>query len=234
MKIRFVPSLMLAAMPFLTASVFVTADAAASPRRAEPRPLPFASIDIHLETNVADQDAEAFLTVDSGLAMRSVTIRAPNGEIVLRLLGKGPLGQTKFKSETPEPSLADVQASYPEGRYRVIGETLAGDRVVGSVNVSHVMPAPPTITYPAADSTGVPVSGVAIAWTGVATAVKYVVELEQEDLGLILKADVQAGVSNFNVPEGYLLPGLSYVLGVSAIAANRNVTVDEVRFITAP
>lgn len=195
----------------------------------------FENVAIRLEQNVTDQDAEVVMDIKAGVGLKELIVTGPKGDRIVDLESKqNPrLGLMKFLVETPEPSLDDIIASYPEGTYRFRGRTIAGKKISGTATLSHEMPAAPTIVSPAAGAVDVALNAQAASWEAVEGAVGYFIELEQEDLGLVLKVDMQASVTSFQFPDGWLLPDKDYLLGVMAIGSNGNRSGSEVRFHTA-
>lgn len=219
------------AISLLAALAGDAGDASAAPRQA---PREFQAVEIRLEFSKADADAEIVTTIDAGVGLKFVDVIAPHGREVMHLSAHTMprLGQTKITAETPEPSLADVQASYPPGVYRFRGRTVDGQAIVGEAELSHDLPDAPIITAPQAGQTNVGLKMLLAAWDPAGGAARYAVVLEQEDLGIKLTADLLAGSTNFAVPEGWLLPDMDYVLEVVAIGENGNRSVGEVRFHT--
>ena len=195
---------------------------------------------IHLEYNQTDDDAEAVIVVDAGTDLRDVVAIAPgkrknDGKRVLNVASRDgqKLGITKFTIETPEPSLDEVKAAYPEGTYRFRAHRMDGSCLSGEATLSHQLLAAPVITYPQGGDQNVPPANFVLAWNAVPGAVAYAVEVEQEDLQIVLKSDVLATGTTFAVPSTWFLPSLDYVAVVIAIGANGNHTVSEARFRTA-
>ena len=209
---------------------------AGSTHSSLPPVLIFGAVGIHIEYNAVDSDAKAVIVIDAGVGLSSVKVFAPNSRQVLYLTAKTTpnLGQTKLKVETPEPSLNEVKAAYPAGMYRFRGWTVDGDMIVGEATLSHDLLDAPVITAPANSATTVPINGQTATWETVTGAASYFLELEQEDLALVLKVDLLSSSTSFDFPTGWLLLDKDYVLSVSAIGANGNHTIAEVRFRTAP
>ena len=191
---------------------------------------------IHLERNVADDDAEAVInlkTEESGLA--SLLVVAPDGRRIARFESRNRrnLGAREMLIESPEPSLGAVLAAYPEGIYRLVGKTFDGENLTAEVDLSHDFTAPASVTFPAEGVT-VPAAGLVIQWQPVAGVAGYFLELEQEDLEIVLKVDLPASANSFSPPPGWLLPGAEYVVGLGSIGENGNRTFVESTFTTAP
>ena len=192
----------------------------------------FETAAIHLERNVVDDDAEAVMMVkaeEGGLT--SLLVIAPDGRRIARFESRNPrnLGARELLLESPEPRLGPVLRAYPEGTYRFVGKTFSGEELTGEADLSHVFAAPPHVIFPA-DGATVPASGLVLQWDPVSGASGYFLELEQEDLEIVLVVDLPASATSFSPPEGWLLPGSEYVLGLGAIGETGNRTFIETTF----
>ena len=58
------------------------------------------------------------------------------------------------------------------------------------------------------------------------------VEIEQEQLGTSLEAILPSSLTVFAVPNGFLMPGKEYHLGIGTVTGNGNVSVVETSFTT--
>jgi len=198
-------------------------------------PLPEASV--AFEQNATDGDVEVVFEiegVDEGLA--TLTVIAPDGRMVIdfKAPGDSKLGMRQFHFETPEPKDVDsLKALYPEGEYTFAGATRAGLKVHGKSTLSHMLPATASFLRPKAGARDVDAQGLEIAWSPVASAAAYIVEIEQEKLDLSLTARLSGSATTFAVPDGFLAPGVRYQLGIGAVAADGNVSFVEMRFTTA-
>ena len=208
----------------ICASMPVTA-AAATPLKQ----LPADALDLHFERNVTDNDAELVLKVTSGLDLDRLEVVGPSGQVISSFSGTllGPIGFTKFATETTEPTLREIQKQYPEGKYKVFLKAADGTRYAGRATLKDTMPNAPVISTPL-PAAALSTDGFRIEWFPVAGAQRYKIVVEQEDEALVLSADAPAGASRFEVPNGWLLPGRKYVVGVSAVGDNRNVSVSEI------
>jgi hypothetical protein len=57
-------------------------------------------------------------------------------------------------------------------------------------------------------------------------------EIENEEEEVAMKVDLPGDAADFNVPNGWLQPGVEYVLDIKVIAENGNQTVRDIRFVT--
>lgn len=220
----------------LTAATFFGAGGAMmSPLAVLPGWIPFDEAKIFVEYNASDGDAEIVVDVDADVGLERFVVLNPNGRTVLDLRSKQTqdLGIRKIALETPEPSLADVLAAYPEGGYWFFGRSTDGQILFSSVSLSHSLPQAPAITFPLDGAIGVPTSG-AVTWTAGPDAASFFFELESDDAGVDLKANLAGNATSFGFPAGFLVPDTEFQVGVGARADNGNLTVVEHTFTTAP
>jgi hypothetical protein len=100
---------------------------------------PFDVAKIFFELNDTDGDLGIHALVD-GEPWKKLEIEQPNGSEMLDVEVKG--------RESAEPTFDELSpeeffARFPEGTYKIEGETLEGDELESEVEVSHVLPAPP-------------------------------------------------------------------------------------------
>jgi hypothetical protein len=201
---------------------------------SHPPPLPFDEAVIILEHNATDGDAEIVVTVDAETGLERFRIVNPLGREIIDLRSKHAhdLGTRKIALETPEPSLEDVLAAYPEGWYRFFGRATDGQTFFSMVWLSHDLPAAPTITFPSDGARNVPLAGAAASWTAGPDAEGFFFELEQDDLGVDLKGNLAAGTTSLGFPDGFLQAGTEYQLGLGARSSSGNLSVVEIHFTT--
>lgn len=217
-------------------SMFGTASLVLSPAAAPPAWIPFDEARIFVEYNASDGDAEVVVDVDADVGLERFLVLNPNGRTVLDLRSKhtDDLGIRKIALETPEPSLDDVLAAYPAGPYWFFGRSTDGQILFSSVTLSHSLPQAPVITFPLDGATGVPTSGGAVGWTAGPDADSFFFELESDDAGVDLKANLAGGAASFGFPAGFLVRNTEFQVGVGARSENGNLTVVEHTFHTAP
>lgn len=195
--------------------------------------VPMQHAQVRLEYNATDDDAEAVIVVDAGIGFTRLAIFGPSGKLMHEIRAQnGGVGLTKMPMETPEPSLEEVEAAYPEGTYRFRGRTVDGSALTGEAIVSHALLAPATITAPVADASDVAVADLTVSWQPVAGATSYLIELEDDAVPAAVKADLPGAASSFTFSGGWLRPDTSYVLTLGAVGANGNVVYSEIRFRT--
>jgi hypothetical protein len=206
--------------------------AASSP---PPAAIPFDEARIFLEYNATDDDAEIVIEIDAEMGLEALTLVKPDGEGVMNLRAEHlGIGLRKIALESPEPSLQEVLRAYPAGEYRFYGRSVDGVVLASSAFLSHALPQAPQLVYPVEGDTGVPLSGAAAVWTAGADAESIFVELESDELGTDVKANVPGDTGSFGFPEGFLAPLNEYQLGIGTRADDGNLTVIEIHFTTGP
>ena len=182
---------------------------------------------IVLERNFSEQEAEALITLETeDLGLAELAVVGPDGRTLASFGADGPgnLGWREFQLESPEPAdITQVLAAYPEGTYRFIGRDVAGGAFMATAQLSHALPLP---TVPRLD-------GTLITWDAVDSAVKYVVEIENDDQGLAITVELPAGQTSLRIPAGWLADGVEYELGLAVVNAAGNLMVVETEFETA-
>ncbi len=117
------------------------------------RVLRFAEAKILFELNATAQDAGIHVLLD-GEGWDRVEVFSPDHELLLEIEVAGSVGNigvTELLFESAEPSLADLpldelQAMFPEGKYRFVGTTVEGQRLAGSASLSHELPEPNVVS----------------------------------------------------------------------------------------
>jgi hypothetical protein len=194
-----------------------------------------------VEVNATDGDAGLQVFLD-GEPWSSMTITAPEGRKILAVNTKSRLknhGLTELFSESSEPSFKELPLGkfkklFPEGRYRFVGTTIEGQRLVGRARLSHDIPDGPQITSPAEGSTVSPNNAVA-SWnpppepSGI-DIVGYRAIVEGDNPLRVFSVDLPASVTSVTIPQEFLESGTKYKLEVQAIEASGNQTLTEVEF----
>lgn len=223
------------AAPALVAGALAALAPALAPQSRGTVTLPFDELSLIIESNVVDGDAEMVLTLDADVGLKSLKVIGPNGKRVARLATRGNpnLGQRKVAMESPEPTPAALFAAFPEGVYLFHGVSVDGERLYGEATLSHALLDASTITAPASGAPDVPLTGVIVTWTPTPGVTRYIVEVEEEDDETnSLVVDVPGASTSFALPDGWLLAGTTYQVGVGAVGPTGNVTVYEHFFTT--
>lgn len=206
--------------------------------------LQFSRAKILFELNASAQDAGIQALLD-GEGWDEVKVIGPDGQLLLSIEAEGSVGDigvTELFFESAEPSLADLpldelQAMFPEGRYRFRGTTVEGQRLVGSAMLSHDIPGKPNVVSPAEGGVLDPANAV-IAWDPVTEPAGieiagYQVIVELPDPLRVFSVDLPAGDTSVTVPAEFLEPDTEYKFEVLAVATNANQTIHEGTFSTA-
>lgn len=197
----------------------------------------FALAQVHFEQNATDGDVEVVFEVKGGdEGLRRLTVVAPDGRTIVDFAAPEPstLGMRQFRFESPEPGdTASLAAEYPEGVYVFSGVTASGARLHGESTLSHRLPPPTSFLRPETDARDVTTSGQVFAWTPVEGLAAYVVYVEHDETNVHLTARLPASVTAFAVPDGFLLPGTTYQLGIGTVTAEGNASFVETTMTTA-
>jgi len=196
----------------------------------------FEEIWMTLEQNATDGDTEVVLfakTETDGL--QRLTITAPDGRRVAQFKGdEDGVGLREFHLESAEPPDLDaVLGSFPEGTYTMEGRTVNGDCVVGTAVLSHDI-APATELLTPEEEQVVPVDQLVLSWAAVASAERYVIELNNEDNGSEFTFQVFPPTTSLAIPAALLQAGSEYQFGVGVKTDTGNITFVETTFFTAP
>lgn len=141
-------------LPVLLVAVMVLVLAVSIPVGWAQKECGFDEAHIFFELNNTDEDLGIHALID-GDAWEQLWIEGPGrGEDpMLDVVVEGRLreqGLTEFFFESTEPTFDELSpeeffARFPEGQYGIGGITLDGDRPECTVELSHVMPAPPVV-----------------------------------------------------------------------------------------
>jgi hypothetical protein len=225
---------MLTGKQILVGAVVLVGSPAPSPRIAAE---PFAIASVFFEQNATDKDVEVVFDAkggDDGLVQ--LTVVAPDGRTVVDI--KAPdastLGLRQFRFESPERGdVAGIKAAYPEGVYTFDASTTGGVKFHGTSTLRHTLPATATGVRPAADAEDVPVMGLVIRWTPARNLAAYVIAIEQDSLEVSVSAKLPGSATSFAVPDGFLAPGMEYVLSIGTMTSEGNTSYVESTFTTA-
>ena len=139
----------------------------------------------------------------------------------------------QFRIESPEPKdVKALKAAYPEGTYEFTGRTFTGATFVGKSTLSHRLPATAKFGTPAPEAEDVSIKDVKISWGAVAGVASYIVKIEHDELGTKIEAVLPSSLTSFAVPNGFLMPGTEYELGIGTVTAEGNVSFVETSFTT--
>jgi hypothetical protein len=202
---------------------------------AASQPVRLAAASLIIEVNGTDGDAGLQFFLD-GEPWNSMTISDPTGNVVVDVDAEGRLkdwGLTELFSESNEPPfsevpLAEFKARFPEGKYTFTGETIEGEKLVGTARLSHDIPVEPEITSPA-DGATVDRDGVVARWTPAAQPagidiVGYRVIVTREDPLRVYQVELPASAREVPIPAVFLQSDTEYELEIQAIDESGNWT----------
>ena len=233
-RIRDLKFLLYASMSSALVLISATGPGGAEPQSARTNPLPVASV--YFEQNATDGDVEVVFSAkggDDGLAHFKVV--SPDGRTVIDFTApdESTMGIRQFHMESPEPKdVGRLKAAYPEGKYEFSARTFSGVALAGASTLSHHLPATARFMTPAPEATGVPTTNVKIAWRVVAGVARYIVKIEQDDLGTKIEATLPSDATSFDVPDGFLSPGTEYELAIGTVSTAGNISFVETFFTT--
>lgn len=200
--------------------------------------LPFAVARVHFEHNATDGDVEVVFEVKSGdEGLAKLAVVSPDGRTVIDFTAPdaSTLGVRQFRFESPEPrDIESLKSAYPEGVYTFAGTTVAGDTLHGKSTLNHTLPATASFLRPGNGARGVGLKDLKITWTPVKNLASYIIiRIEQDELDVNLTARLPGSVAAFAVPNGFLLPGTEYQLGIGTVSGEGNISFVETTFTTA-
>lgn len=183
------------------------------------------------ELNATDDDAEVVLEINSEIAIDRLFLFDPDFRPILQLASndREGLGLAEVIIESAEPSVAAVLAAYPEGPYAAFVRTTGHEWLFLRAELSHDLPAQPVITSPAPGGS-VPPNGALVTWQADPEVESWTVEVEHDDLGLSLNVELPGSVTSFSIPDGFLVSGEEFELGIAAAGEAGNVIVVETSF----
>ncbi len=216
----------LAALALLTLGGTAAAPGQAS--QAASAPIPLAAATLIIEVNATDGDAGLQFFLD-GEPWNSMTISDPNGRVIVDVDAEGRLndwGLTELFSESNEPPfsevpLAEFKARFPAGKYTFVGETIEGEKLVGTARLSHDIPNGPEITSPA-DGASVDPQNVVARWTPATQPrgidiVGYRIIATREDPLRVYQVELPASARSVPIPAVFLQQDTEYELEIQAI-----------------
>ena len=216
---------------------------------------------LFIEYNATDDDTGVHGLVGSD-GTRDVCLRKPDGTemLVLDTVERfRDLGVSDFFFESREPPadeypIADLEADFPEGEYRISGIGFDGTPRVGTALFTHDIPAAPVISSPelteeenAADVV-LPTSGVVVGWEPVTTTLDgaplavtgyevIVTQVEHEDPNGQSRPTYDVTIppdrTELAVADGFLRPGTVYEVEVLVVEESGNRTISAGFFTTA-
>jgi hypothetical protein len=196
----------------------------------------FEHVAIRLEQNVTDRDAEVVIEATAGdVGLTTLKVVAPDGRTLVDF--KAPdskLGIRHFTLESPEPANdGRVQADFPKGEYSFSGSTVTGVELHGKATLSHTLPEAASFVRPRPDEEDLPVNGMKVEWKPVKTLAAWILTIEQEDTGRELTAKLPGNMTQFTVPDGFLIPDKEHKVAIGTLSQEGNSSFVETEFTTA-
>ena len=211
--------------------------------------VPLKDARLKIEFNSTDRDVGVQLFIDAD-PWKSMEVFDPQGRLVFKSTGRGSIakqGGTELFMESGEPSLNDVPldvflARFPAGDYRIVGEGIKGEKLVGVAKFTHNIPAGPVLVSPA-ENAEVDRNNLVVMWHPVGSAngspiVGYQVLVVKPNTGLrglpkfILDVMMPPDATSMAVPPGFLLPDSAYDWEILAIESGGNQTLTVGHFKT--
>jgi hypothetical protein len=187
-------------------------------------------------------------------AWNEIAVSDPDGNTIVEAKNSGLLGVTGVTNiliETLEPPLEEQSqeeflARYFEGEYAVSARTVKGGLAEGTMEFSHNIPDPPQVVSPG-EGDVISREEVVISWKPAAGTdaeiVRYAVNVfpapppegqEPIELAIDYTLEVPAFISELKIPPELFVPGVDYILELTAIEDGGNGTVTVVNFTIAP
>jgi hypothetical protein len=209
---------------------------------AKPKPIPYEINDLFIETNATDGDIGLQLLADVD-EWDKFTLRDPKGrKVMMQARTEGRLagwGLTELFWETAEPEFSEVplskfQKRFPAGKYTFRGRTVDGRKIVGSDQLTHVIPEGPVVTSPTkgeeANANSLTVSWEPVTKPDGVDIVSYQVIVLQEPVERVT-LNLNADVTSVDIPAEALTPGAPETkVEVLAREKSGNQTITEVPF----
>ncbi len=200
-------------------------------------PIRFEQHDLYIEYNATAGDAGLQLGADAE-SWRRFTLYDTQGKVLIHIDSRGrlhrPFGLSELFLEASEPAFTKVpfgvfKRRFPEGTYRFRGVAENGRTLVGSDQLSHLIPAAPIVTSPTEGALVDP-NGFTVSWQPVTEPVgvqivTYQVIVSQGDRELSMY--VPPDVTSVTIPGEFLEPGTDTGGEVLARDESGNQTITE-------
>lgn len=216
---------------------------------AKPKVVALKDARLKIEMNSTDQDVGVQVFIDAD-PWTTMDIFDPFGRMIYRATNRGSLakqGGTELFLESGEPKLSDVPLAaflkrFPQGKYRMVGKGLNGEKLIGTAKFTHNIPDGPVLVSPIDDALVAPDNTV-VEWEPVAAPngspiVGYQVLVVKPNTGIpalpkiILDVMMPPTATSMAVPPGFLLPSSTYEWEVLAIEKGGNQTLSVGSFRT--
>jgi len=197
---------------------------------------PFETANIRLEQNATDGDVEVVFEIKGGDdGLYELTVVSPDNRIVIDFAApdNSTMGIRQFRFESPEPTDVNaLKAAYPEGIYKLNGVTENGKKFYSESSLTHELPQTVSFLKPEEEQEGVNFHNLEIAWSPVTNIVAYILEIDQEELGVNILVRLPQSQNSFILPEGFLKSGMEYTLSIGTVTEEGNGSFVETTFTT--
>lgn len=215
----------------------------------------FDEANVFIEINATDGDA-GFQGIVDGEAWKRLKLIGPDGRKLYNIKVSGSLkkqGLTEIQWESDEPVFGELPLSvfldrFPEGDYTFRAKTIDKDTLVSTVELTHNLPAGPTINSPMSGDMVDSDANLTVSWVEVTqdfqggpldsdiVGYKVTIEFEGEIGGVevkeVLNIDVPADEFSTVIPAAFLKPGREYKVEIGAVEESGNSTFTELEFET--
>ncbi|HEX6434766.1 MAG TPA: hypothetical protein VFZ87_11015 [Gemmatimonadales bacterium] len=217
--------------PAPTESSAESGPAVISPLESSGAAQPFEIAEAFFELNATDHDMGLQILVDAE-GWKQVSLTDPEGRRVFGIQSDNALAEIgitelRFESEEPEPS--EVRSRFPAGRYTFRGQTVEGENLVSTVNLSQRMLPAPTMTP--RNGQLVDPRNTVVRWEAPGADMVEVI-IEQDELGHVFDVTLSSSTTRLTLPPQFLRSGREYKIEILSIGENGNRTITESTFRT--
>lgn len=199
--------------------------------------LKFEVAEIRFEQNATDGDVEVVFEIKAGdKGLTELKIVSPDGRVIVNINAPdvSTLGIRQFRFESPEPKdVKSVMSAYPEGEYVFSGISTDGKQYKSTSKLNHTLPSTISFLNPEPEAEDVALENLVINWSPVENAASYVIEIDQDELDFNITAKFGGNKTSFTLPDGILVSGKEYTIGIGAVSENGNISVVETSFTTS-
>jgi hypothetical protein len=184
--------------------------AGGSPAATRPSPQnPLSELTLHLEVDLPGLATELVLEGESEVPLAELLMVDTAGGQLFALdpATFAGIGASEISLEADAIPIAQALSVYPEGRYLLQGRTLGGAPVQAAVLLSHRFPGPFHVLP--VEQTG-PAGTVTISWTASPGAVRYQLEVENDELGESFEFVLGAHRTSVSLPADLFVQGATY------------------------
>lgn len=202
-----------------------------SPLESSAAATPFEIAEAFFELNTTDHDMGLQILVDAE-GWKQVSLTDPEGRRVFGIqtdnkLAEIGITELRFESEEPEPS--EVRSRFPAGRYTFRGQTVEGENLVSTVNLSQRMLPAPSMTP--RNGQLVDPRNTVVRWEAPGADMVEVI-IEQDELGHVFDVTLSSSTTRLTLPPQFLRSGREYKIEILSIGENGNRTIAESTFRT--